>query len=132
MPTPFVGAVRLAYCQSGFPPVPEETFTVLRAPGMGNQAVLFQPASWGVVTLQAGVTAGSQRACDEILLRLRALRRTTQSVCDGVYTLNGVLICGAEAVAPAHYGGLIVGGLAAGDTWEMALRIHVLPSPSEE
>jgi hypothetical protein len=108
------------------PEYPDDSYALLTDKGWADQSTLFFPERYGPVQQRMIVTGPNLSALATTVAKLRSLRRTKVRVDDGLHPQNKCLVLGVQ-VGRAERCVMIIGGSGAGDTWEQAVVVTVLP-----
>lgn len=122
-----IGAVTIACAETPLPLAPPDRFSVLDQEGMADQSTLFETDRWAPFDWPIILTAKDRPSLIAVYNQVRALRKTKVDITDDASTFKKALICRVVPGEP-RFSGVVVGGTAVGDTWEMPIVVTILPA----
>lgn len=102
-------------------------YEVLRRPGMSGVSVLFHAPRFEPFTLGTLSSANGESAAYLLASRFAALRQQRVLVDDGIVAAAGTLVL--DCRSQVRDAGLVIGGAAPGDTWEVSTTWTLMCDP---
>ena len=100
-------------------------YAVLTRPGMKAASVLFSAAQWGPITIRTIASAPNEATAKIYADKFLALATKRVNVNDGVVSLRSAVVL--RVTSQISDAGMICGGNAVGDRWEIATAWTILP-----